>query len=101
MNAEEFRRKPIKGDPTKKFYAFRDNVADIFLSMDSKRNDAEAIRELDVIVNKEGNRVSQFPEDYDLYYLGEFNERTGVFISELKKVANAKDFLKPKENNND
>lgn len=48
-------------------------------------NDAEAIRNFSMVVNdsKGKNPVNLFPEDYDLYHLGTFDDITG-YITPLK-----------------
>lgn len=68
---------------TIKLYAIKDNVAGTFAMPQGLENDAVAKRSLTAVVNSLGNPVSDNPQDYDLYCLGDYDVDTGV-ISPLK-----------------
>jgi len=40
-----------------------------------------AIREFRKAVNRDGHQFNQFPEDYTLFHLGEFNGETGLLAA--------------------
>lgn len=54
-----------------------DNKAKCFHPPYFAQTRAEADRIFTTIVNTEQNQISQFPEDFDLYYIGEYDDGTG------------------------
>jgi hypothetical protein len=61
----------------KKIYSVRDNKVDAYGVPFFVDSDVQALRELHVAVNDNRIQLSIFPEDFDLYELGSFNEQTG------------------------
>lgn len=48
-----------------------------------------------VIINKQGNLISDYPEDFELRDLGSFNELEGKFIQEkIETIETGKNVLK-------
>ena len=86
-----------------KMYALKDVKAGTFMNPWPESGDPQAIRNLTSAVNGDtGQQISQFAEDFDMYYLGEFDQDTGLFLqgneepkfiihaSQLKQVNNGK-----------
>lgn len=62
-----------------KVYSIRDAKAEIFNPPFYKHTHGEAERDFKKITNDPKSFVNQFPEDFDLYYLGLFDDNTGKF----------------------
>lgn len=75
-----------------KLYAVKDNTIG-FETAYCMPNNASAIRQFGDIVKKEGTRYNVHPEDYDLYYLGDFDDNTGEIKPEVTFLERAKSFL--------
>lgn len=44
-----------------------------------KRSHGDAEREFFKLTNDKQTNISQFPEDFDLYYVGSYEDETGTF----------------------
>lgn len=62
-----------------KVYSIRDAKGDNFNPPFLKRTHGEAERDFRTLVNDEKSMLAQYPDDYDLYYLGEFDDNSGKF----------------------
>lgn len=62
-----------------KIYSIRDAKSGIFNQPFFGHTHAEAERNFHVQANKDGSMVKEYPEDYDLYFLGEFDNETGKY----------------------
>lgn len=60
-----------------KIYSIRDAKAEIFNTPFYKLTHGEAERDFQTLVNDQKSMVAKYPEDYDLYYLGSFDDNTG------------------------
>ncbi len=58
-------------------YSIYDAKAQIFHPPYFNLTHGEAERTFGQIVNDEKTQISQFPEDFDLYHIGEYNDSTG------------------------
>lgn len=58
-------------------FAIRDTKAEAFNPPFYQRTKAEAERSLQRLVLDPDSNVSKFPEDFDLYHLGTYNDSTG------------------------
>lgn len=58
-------------------YSLRDSKAGTFSRPFMKLSQAEAVRDFTQLARDPSSQVSAFPEDFDLYHLGEFNDETG------------------------
>lgn len=77
-----------------KIYAVKDIVADEFQPPFFVKNDAVAIKEFGKACDNKETLWHQFPNDYSLYALGEFDTETGsINSSSLKQLANASQFV--------
>lgn len=90
----EFYEKPIMSVQKKKHYALLDKTRGAYLPMSEKINDAVALRDFDTIVNEKGNLVNKYPNDFEMWYMGYFNEETGEFTNEKKKIGEAKEYIR-------
>lgn len=64
-----------------KVYSIRDAKAEYFTPPFYKKTHGEAERDFRTLVKDEKSTVNKYPDDYDLYYLGEYNDETGVIKS--------------------
>lgn len=62
-----------------KVYAVRDAKAECYLQPLFKITHGEAERDFKTLTKDEKSTVNKYPEDYDLYYLGEYDNIRGVF----------------------
>jgi len=77
-----------------KILAIRDRAADVFGQPIFTASTGAAIRSFgDEINNNNGNNLNKHPEDFDLYYLGTFNDEAGEFdlLKRPEQVAVGKD----------
>lgn len=58
-------------------YSIRDAKAEVFNPPFFKKTHGEAERDFTTLVNDEKSTVFNYPEDFDLYYLGVYNDSTG------------------------
>lgn len=59
-------------------YSIRDAKAGIYMLPFFKKTEPEAIREFARLTKDQNSMISVFPEDYDLYHVGEYPDQTGV-----------------------
>lgn len=64
-----------------KMYSVHDSKAEIFHPPFFKHSHGEAERELTTLVNDNKSTISQYPEDYNLYFVGEYNDQSGVITA--------------------
>jgi hypothetical protein len=71
----------LKGDPMQvyKIFSIRDSKAEIFHQPFYQKSHGEAERTFHQLCNDPKSTLFQFPEDFDLYYVGEYNDQSGVF----------------------
>lgn len=63
---------------TLKVFAIRDSKAEVFKTPFFQKSHGEAERTFQELVKDENSLVSKYPEDFDLYHIGEYNDQTGV-----------------------
>jgi len=78
-----------------RLYTIRDSKGDFYQSPFPQKTHGEAERSFATLVNDPKTNIFNYPEDYDLYYLGEFNDKTGKFEGldtpqHMQKAANVK-----------
>lgn len=68
---------------TKKIFSIRDSKAGIFHQPFFKNSHGEAERDFNALVNTDNpnGMINKYPEDFDLYYLGEYDDVLGTFKS--------------------
>jgi len=62
-----------------KAYSIRDAKAEIFNPPFYKKTHGEAERDFTTLCRDEKSQVSKYPEDYDLYWVGSFDDASGKF----------------------
>lgn len=65
----------------KKVFSIRDAKGEVFHQPFFKLTHGEAERDFKTLVNDDKSTLSQYPEDFDLYYLGEYDDQTGLVKS--------------------
>lgn len=61
-----------------KMFSIRDSKGEIFNTPFYSKTHGEAERNFHQLVKDEKSTVSKYPEDFDLYYLGTYDDNTGV-----------------------
>lgn len=61
-----------------KMYSIRDQKAEIFNIPFFKKTHGEAERDFTELVRDEKSMPAKYPEDYDLYFVGTYDDQTGV-----------------------
>lgn len=84
----------------KKMYTIKDAKSESFNPPFFNHTHGEAERNFQELVNDNSSFVSKYPEDYDLYYLGTYDERTGKFdpLETPEHVVKAVQLARPKSN---
>lgn len=62
-----------------KAFSIRDQKGEIFHTPFFKHTIGEAERDFSSLVRDDKSQVSKFPEDFDLYHVGSYDDQTGVF----------------------
>lgn len=75
-------------------YTIRDIKADFHMPPFTARTKGEAIRMLQATLNDPNHQFSKFPDDYQLHFVGIFNETTGVIepLESIEYIGNGVDF---------
>ena len=66
---------------TKKMFSIRDAKGEIYHPPFFKITNGEAERDFTTTVGDEKSMLNKYPEDFDLYYIGEFDDQTGKIES--------------------
>lgn len=66
-----------------KMYSIRDSKGEIFHPPYFKRTHGEAERDFSTLASDQKSGVGQYPEDYDLYYIGTYDDQTGKIQPEV------------------
>lgn len=82
-----------------KIYTIRDQKAECFNTPFFQKSHGEAERAFTQLVNDDKSMVHQYPDDFDLYYVGTYDDNTGVIQSldtpqHMMKAVNAKRTLR-------
>jgi hypothetical protein len=81
----------------KQMYALLDHTAQIFLNPLVFTNDGDAIRWFTTVVNNsdEKNNISKYPEQFTLFRLADYDEKTGCYLPREREPETVN--LKPKQ----
>lgn len=60
-----------------KVFTVRDSKSEVFNQPFFQRSHGEAERNFRTLVGDATSNISKYPEDYDLYYLGEYDDLSG------------------------
>lgn len=60
-------------------YCIRDTKTEVYGKPFTQHARGEALRTATQVANDPQTLIGQYPEDYDLYYLGKYNDQDGAF----------------------
>lgn len=60
-----------------RLYSIRDSKGEIYHTPHPAPTDKAAVRNFGLVVNDPKTHPGMFPEDFDLYYIGEYDDQTG------------------------
>lgn len=63
-----------------------DKIANVFLPTFSSRSKAEAIRIFAAEANSSESQIGKYPNDFDLYFISEFDQDTGEMSTGEKQL---------------
>lgn len=69
--------RPRKGKRMRKMYSIHDSKGEVYNQPFFMLTHGEAERSFRTLANDPKSSINDYPEDYDLYYLGDFDETTG------------------------
>ena len=80
-------------------FSIYDNKASAFASPFLQANEEMALRGIRTVISSQPEQMmSQYPEDFELYYLGTFDDQSGEFVGQTpKSIGNIKLMLAPTE----
>lgn len=64
-----------------KMYSVRDSKGEIFHPPFYQKTHGEAERTFNKLVHDDKSMIAQYPDDFDLYYLGEYDDQSGKISS--------------------
>lgn len=64
-----------------KMYSIRDAKSEVYNTPFFAKTHGEAERNFRTASNDDKTTISKYPEDYDLYYLGEYDDNKGTLAS--------------------
>lgn len=64
-----------------KMFSIRDTKGEIFNPPYFAKTHGEAERQFKTLTNDSKSTINQYPEDFDLYYLGDYDDQTGKLKS--------------------
>lgn len=67
-------------------YSIKDTKVGIFNPPFYMEHEGQAIRTITSVVNDKNTQIHMYPEDFELWYLGEFNDSTAEFNQGEKKM---------------
>jgi len=71
--------------------AIYDNKAERFFAMNTSRTPSDFIRSVQVEAKNPQSMLYQFPADYELYILSDFDDKEGIVLSEKKRLGSVLD----------
>lgn len=80
----------------KRLYAVKDNKEG-FVEVFLQANDGVAIRNFAEAPKNQQTMIGKHPEDFELWKLGNIDSETGALTDDLRKLANAADFVNTSE----
>jgi len=63
-----------------KAYSIRDLKSEVFNTPFFQKTHGEAERNFRTLVNDPKSTIASFPEDYDLFYIGDYEDNTGTLL---------------------
>jgi len=83
-----------------KVYSIRDAKAEVFNLPFFKKTHGEAERDFVTLTNDDKSTVFKFPDDFDLYYVGTYDDETGKILTldTPQHIVKAIQCVKPRPN---
>lgn len=83
------------------FFAIYDEKACAYMCPLKEQNKLTALRAFSLTCEKQDTMFYQHPEDFSIFYVGDFDDNTGIFTSLEKPelLAKATEFVKKGEDN--
>lgn len=78
-------------ESVKKLYGIKDTLIG-FCEVMIGINDGAMIRNFAMAVKDKNTMIGKFPENFELWKLGDIAEKTGEYEPDLRKIAEAKDY---------
>lgn len=79
-----------------KIYALKDDKSQTFQGSYCFVNNALCVRSFDALFQQRKlDIINQYPEDFAIYQIADFDETTGAVTPHLDFVANFSDFVRP------
>ena len=75
-------------------YSVKDTKLGSFAQAFNAPNEAIAKRMVQSTVNAKGNQINEYPEDFQLFKLGSYDDQTGELTSDVKFILNVIDLKK-------
>lgn len=70
-------------------YSIKDDKAGIFIGLDFQPNDEVFVRNVRTMLNYgKDTDIHKYPQDYSVFCLGEFDNCTGEFVSNVRFICN-------------
>lgn len=79
-----------------KLYAIKDKRIE-FGPLYEDKNDASALRNFEELIRKGDSLANRYPDDFELYYMGEYDRDTGEVKSEVRYMDTAKNYIQQKK----
>lgn len=71
--------------------AIYDNKSERFFAINTSRSTGDFIRSVQVEAKNPQSMLHQFPSDYELYVLSDFDEKDGIILTEKKRLGSVLD----------
>lgn len=82
-----------------KVFSVRDSKGGVFNAPFCKLSERDAEHDFRTLINDERSLPSQYPKDFDLYLLGEYDDQTGKFsiVSQPQHLAEGINMVRQKD----
>lgn len=64
------------------YYSIKDNVSGHFGPLVTSENDVAVLRDLRYVISDKTTKFNKFPEDFDLWHMGDLDDESGIFTSD-------------------
>jgi len=71
--------------------AIYDNKSERFFALNTSRSAADFVRSVQIEAKNPQSMLHQFPSDYELFLLSDWDEKDGVILTEKKRLGSVLD----------
>jgi len=83
-------------------YSVRDEKANCSYEPQIFKTQVDAIRFFDQAIQNRNTMINKYPDDFTLYKIGSFDERTGIIVDvKVEKIVTAPELIRMREATND